>query len=133
MKKILFIAVVIFAVTGCATRRFNYDRSVPKDSICTLSIPDDVIVVKFDDKRVRWRSSVFINPFVPKEKRTVAKIPAGEHTLVVNFFQMSNYGSYTQIRRADGIEICYEFRPGNAYALTSMIWGKEVMLFIKKL
>ncbi|MDR0321788.1 MAG: hypothetical protein LBI28_09815 [Treponema sp.] len=133
--RLFFVSFVLFIglfMGGCASNNFVYDRSIGEESICLLKIPDDFTVVKFDGKNVKWKTSVWGLNITQKKKVATVKIPAGEHKLIVNYLQRTNLGTYTRISRADGIELSFDFQPGNAYSLLPIILGDRITLIIRK-
>jgi len=140
MKKQPFFAGLIFilfiglSLTGCATI-YVFDKSIPEENISTIKFPVILSIVKFDDKDVKWTPDYIWGYYPDKNEPAITvKIPAGEHTLIVNYHDYENRGAYTETRTAKGIEIKYDFQQGNTYSLTPAIVGyNKVAIRINKL
>lgn len=136
MKKYLFFIIVvsIFAfLSSCATTYKAYNRNIPNDETCTIRIPDNFTVVRFNDSRVRWKTSIWYFPLISYKKEVEVKIPAGENTLIVNYFWRQDTGYQVHTRRADGIEVKYDFQAGESYAFFPIISEDRIAIFVRKL
>ena len=54
-----------------------YDMSIPENEICILKYSARLTVVKFNETTVSWNSNW--------RDGSIVKIPAGKHTLIVNY------------------------------------------------
>jgi len=140
MKKRSFFAGLVFVLftglflTGCASNYHVFDKSIPEENLSIIKIPGELSVVKFDDTNVKWHTSFWGLYVNPDEYIVTVKIPAGEHTLIVNYLSEVNHGSYKEIRKADGIEIKYDFQEKNTYKLFPRIVGaSRVAVIVEKL
>jgi len=119
------LAIVLIA--GCA--KFKdlgvYDKTVPEDQLCTLEIAGGLYVREFNGKKVGsnflgtiasgWGLKYGYN--VGSAGYATIKIPAGNHTLLVNFY-MNDFGtSYT----VKDLSISHNFTAGNTYLLTALL------------
>ena len=139
--KMSIIMTFIFVFLGCATNRYTYDRSVLEDQQCVLIIPESIVVVKFNDDKVNWRVGYniihsIIDSLTQKGREASVIIPEGEHALIINYssttISPSGYNSYTYIsRKAEGIEITYNFQHGNTYSLIPIILGDRITIWIR--
>jgi hypothetical protein len=118
---LLFLFWIIFP--GCASNYYVYDKTIPEEQLCTLKITKDYNVVKFNESKVRWMT-------IRSDEATV-KIPAGEHKLIVDYFHYDYIGGGTySYRRADNIEITFEFKPGKTYEFIFIIRDGKFFLTI---
>ena len=87
---IIAVAMVIF-LNGCGNRNLGaYDTNVPPEQQCTLVISKYLKVVSFDDKKVEWGGNDLGGGYgggigTSAETTTTISIPAGKHTLLVNY------------------------------------------------
>jgi len=96
---VLFIELFL---TGCASV-FVFDKSIPEENLSIIKIPNELTVVKFDDKKVNWKTSFSNLSLDPRALKATAKIPAGEHTLIVNYYSVLDYGTHKKIKRIVGV------------------------------
>jgi len=121
-----FIYVLFFGLflSGCISNDFVFDKSITEENSSTLIIQDDLSAVKFDDKKVNWyNKKKFMWGAFTDESTITIKIPAGEHTLIFNYYSQIDQGTYIQTRRADGIEIKFDFQEGKTYSISPSIVG----------
>jgi len=141
--KMMFFITGILIFSGCATNKFIYDKAILEDSQCILKIPEDITVVKFDDKKVYWKvgynifHSIIDSFAFNKNRMATVKIPAGDHTLIVNYYSRkimpSGYNVNTiTVRKAEGIEVTRNFQSGKTYTLSSFILGDKITVFIRE-
>jgi hypothetical protein len=128
IKTFIFISLVLgMILSGCTSSMYVYDKTIPEDQLCTLKIPLVCSVVKFNDSITHWNDTIFYG----FKKDTMVKIPAGEHTLIINYFNQESIGYRTfRITKAENIKITYEFQPGKTYEIFSRINGNEVYITI---
>jgi hypothetical protein len=129
MRKRSFFTGFVFVLfcglflTGCVSNNHVFDKSITEENLSILKIPPELSAVKFDDTKVKWHTNPWGFYLNSSEMIVTVKIPAGEHTLIVNYFSTENHGSYTQTRTADGIEVKYDFQPGITYKLSARMVG----------
>ena len=138
--KMSFIIIFVFVFFGCATNRYTYDKSVLEDQQCVLIIPESIVVVKFNDDKVNWRVGYniihgIIDSLTQERREASVIIPEGEHTLIINYSSTTDipigYNSYNRItRRAEGIEITYNFQHGKTYSLMPIIMGDRIAVLV---
>jgi hypothetical protein len=126
---VLFIGLILM---GCASNNFVFDRSIKEENSCILKLSDDYMVVKFDDKKVRWKTSSFGLSKTSKKNEVTVKIPTGEHTLIVDYFNETNFGTYKQVRKVDGIVVKYNFEAGSTYSFYNLIINEKMTLYLRK-
>jgi len=140
-KMTIVLATVLF-FSNCATNKFTYDRKVSEEQQCIIIIPQDITVVKFDEKEVEWKVgynilSAMINNITQKKGEALVKIPEGEHTMVINYENITNtptgYNTYTRRKiTAEGIVITNEFQQGKEYSLEPWIIGDKIIIRVRK-
>jgi hypothetical protein len=124
----LFVLFIGLSLTGCASTNYVFDKSIPEENLSIIKFPFTLSIVKFDDKDVKWTPDYIWGYYPDKDKLAITvKIPAGEHTLIINYYSSENRGAYTETRTAKGIEIKYDFQPGNTYSITPAIVGYNKM------
>ena len=133
MKKYVFILCTVLLCTGCSINYFVYDRDVPKEDTCVLIIPDYIYVTHFNNEDVKWfknmggwlRRKGGIDAYV--------RIPSGEHTITVNYYEWEKTSSMTTIRSADGVKVSHIFEAGNTYRIKPIILFKHItIVFVKE-
>jgi len=130
-NKAVFVAMALLVVVligGCA--KFKdlgvYDKSVPVDQLCTLEIAGGLYVREFNGKKVGsfnilsptasgWGLRFGYN--VGSAGYATIKIPAGNHTLLANFY-MNNVGTTYSVK---DLTISHNFTAGNTYLLTALL------------
>jgi hypothetical protein len=138
MKKRPFFASLIFVLfiglflTGCASNNFVFDRSIKEENSCILKLSDDYMVVKFDDKKVKWKTSSFGLSKTAKKNEATVKIPAGVHTLIVDYISETDFGTYKIKRKVEGIEVKYNFEAGSTYSFYNLIINEKMTLYLRK-
>jgi hypothetical protein len=129
---IVYIGIsLLFGIilSGCASSKY-YDKSIPEEQLCTLKVTENYTVVKFDEKKVKWKYNKSSLNFSGKNGTTV-KIPAGERTLIVNYHSQESTGyNSIRIRKADNIKVTCEFNAGKTYEIISLIKGDRIFLNI---
>ena len=134
MKKIIFyilILIVIF-LNGCATKNVVYNRTIPEEAISILIVPENLTVVRFNDKKVKWKTGMWYFPLISYDKIVKVKIPEGENTLTINYLWSSSSSNQVHIRKADGIIVTYNFEAGKTYKLEPFIFGDRITILINK-
>jgi hypothetical protein len=128
IKAFIFISLVfVMIISGCTSSKYVYDKSIPEDQLCILKIPLVCSVIRFDDSKTHWNDTIFYG----FKKDTMVKIPAGEHTLIINYFNQELIGNNMfRITKAYNFEIVYEFQPGKTYEIFSRINGDKIYLTI---
>jgi hypothetical protein len=128
IKAFIFISSVLgIILSGCTSSKYVYDKSIPEEQLCILKIPLNCSVVRFNDSKTHWNDTMFYG----FRKDTMVKIPAGEHTLIIDYFNQELIGYRTfRITKAENIKITFEFQPGKTYEIFSRIIGNEVHLTI---
>jgi len=121
----IFVLFIGLFLTGCAGNNFVFDRSVTEENSCILKLSNDYTVVKFDDKKVMWKTSL-------KKGEATVRIPAGVHTLIVDYLSVVNFGTYKQVKQADGIEVKYNFEAGSTYSFYNLIINEKMTLYLRK-
>jgi hypothetical protein len=131
----LFLVVTvtssIFLFFGCGlsskavVKNHVYDVSIPEEETCILKYSARLTVVQFNEIKVNWNSIW--------RDGSVVKIPAGEHTLIVNYESSTRMGSYIRTQTADGLTISHEFHSGKTYELIPLIGGNRIALIINEL
>jgi len=140
--KMAIVLATVLILSNCASNKFTYDREVSEEQQCILIIPQDITVVKFDEKTVEWKVgynmlSTMANNITQKKGEAIVKIPEGEHTIVINYENTTDtptgYNTYTRRTiKAEGIEITNEFQKGNKYSLIPWIIGDKITIFVRK-
>jgi len=128
----IFVLFIGLFLAGCASNNFVFDRSIKEENSCILKLSDDYMVVKFDGKKVRWKTSSFGLSKTSKRNEATVKIPAGEHTLIVDYFNETNFGTYKIKRKDDGIEVKYNFEAGSTYSFYNLIINEKMTLYLRK-
>ena len=108
--------------SGCTSSNFFYDKSIPEEQLCILNFSDNYAIVKFDESEVKWSSRWH-------DEMTV-KLPAGEHTLTINYFRYDRIGGYYITRTANDIKITFDFQPRKTYRIFSTLTYDSVLLSI---
>jgi len=92
IKAFIFISLVFGIISsGCTSSKYVYDKSIPEDQLCILKIPLNCSVVRFNDSKTHWNDTIFYG----FRKDTMVKIPAGEHTLIIDYFNQELIGYRT--------------------------------------
>jgi len=135
MKKIIFgifMVLTIVLITSCLTNNIVYDRKIPAEETCILRIPENYTVVNFNGKSVKWKTSIWGFNLFPGKSIAAVKIPAGEHTIIVNYKRQTQIGDRIETQMATGISVTYEYEAGNTYSLMPMIFGNTMIIRIRK-
>ena len=140
--KMTLLLTFVFISLGCATNRYTYDKSVLEDGQCIIIIPKDIVVVKFNEDKVKWKVGYniihsIVDNFSRKEREAFVKIPEGKHTLTINYLNItsvpSGYNTYTYTSRsANGIKITEDFQHGHTYSLIPLIFGDKIAIMVRK-
>jgi len=128
----VFVLFIGLFLTGCASGNYVFDKSIPKENLSILKLPLELSVVKFDDQDVKWVAGF---GYYTSGSTTAAsvKIPAGEHTLIVNYFLQRNNGQFRETTTANGIEVKYDFQPGVTYKLYTHMFGNKIAVTVEKI
>ena len=114
------LAALVF--TGCSKTALGvYDPSVPSAELCTLEIEGAFTVTEFDQKSVEW--------FGWPAGATI-QIPAGDHTLKMDYATSSNDGKSATFYTAGGIVLRHTFEAGKTYLLYPEVYGNRVSAHI---
>jgi len=114
MKKILWITTTIFVVFmlfGACTSTKIYDKSVPLNETCKLTITNSIYVRSFDGKKWKW--------LTPDLGVLEVTIPSGRHIIEANIIYSGQIGNKNVSINSSIMSIAYEFKAGYEYSLIS--------------
>jgi hypothetical protein len=138
MRKRSFFTGFVFVIftglflAGCVSAYYVFDKSIPAENLSVLKLPLELSVVKFDDTDVKWQNG-FGYYTDGSQIASSVKIPAGEHTLIVNYYIQKRNGQFTETITAKGIEVKYDFQPGITYKLsTHMVGYNKIAVIVEK-
>ena len=69
----MFTLIVVIFCAGCVSNLGVYDKSVPPEKLCTLEIPANLHVKKFNGEDVKWAGGIV--------SVKIIQIPEGTHKL----------------------------------------------------
>jgi len=107
--------LVAILIGGCSKEKAPfkdlgvYDKTVSEDQLCTLEIGRDLLVNKFNDKKLSW----WYDAPDESDYNSIIKIPAGSHTLTAYFSSSYNKMIYS----VAGLTISHNFIAGRTYRL----------------
>jgi hypothetical protein len=117
---LLMFVMVLFA--GCA-HTYHFNKETPPEQQATLKIVGPYQrIVALDEVGVKWKSAAFMASII----HNTVKLPAGPHTLTVNYKEGSGLMAATS--RADAMHVGENFLPGHTYMLTAQRIGNAVNL-----
>ena len=76
-------------------------------------------MVGFDDADVSWNVVFWGRAY--GIGKAVVQIPAGSHTLTVNYYASTQNGSTVRTSTAQGMMLMYDFLPGQTYKIDGKI------------
>jgi len=129
LRKSLLILGLFLILSGCATKKFYFNESLPEEQQCFLEIPHQLTVTDFNGTKVKWRYSFWTFSFSPK---ALVKIPAGQNTLKVNYFSTGLQGNIAVTYTANNINVEYDFQPGVKYKLSPRIFMNHVVVVVEE-
>jgi hypothetical protein len=106
---------------GCVTNKGTYDKTVPPEQQATLEFSSAYKVKLFDGNEVSWKAGLFTRWYGQGIGKVVVKIPAGEHTLVADYWVYSE--SYQgdailqESQSTSNIAVTFDFQPGRVYKM----------------
>ena len=104
---IFFISFFIFGCSSTPKIGIIYDSTIPDEQSSILFIPSELTVIRFNEETVSWKSGWGVN----------VRIPAGEHTLVIDYRSVTVQGSWRTISTAEGLNVTFDYKPGITYEL----------------
>jgi len=127
-KGFVIISVLLGVLLFGSCKSINlgvYDKSVPKDQLCTLQIVGAVRVNTFDGKTAGWSNWHYQNfwgtPGWSSDNVTTIQIPAGPHSLDVVFSAFWEENGRRITVTSEKYIISHEFAAGRTYRLKARV------------